>query len=185
MLNDTKKFCQCLENDHLPLRQEGNDKVKTLICSLDDGFLGSGVQCHCCHKWRHFSSVRQQTLSQHVTICKTKWNQCKKGSRDRAAVRVLASHKCGPVSNPGIDIITWVEFVVGSLLCLCSVVTVFSASHQKPKSQNLTRNGRQSITLFIEVLNTCTMNVDGQNINRDYRAWMVMAQRTTEGTIFL
>ena len=29
------------------------------------------------------------------------------------------------------------------------------------------------------------MNVDGQNINRDYRAWMVMAQQTTEGTIFL
>ena len=29
------------------------------------------------------------------------------------------------------------------------------------------------------------MNVDGQNINRDYRAWMVMAQRTTEGKIFL
>ena len=29
------------------------------------------------------------------------------------------------------------------------------------------------------------MNVDGQNLNRDYRAWMVMAQRTTEGKIFL
>ena len=28
------------------------------------------------------------------------------------------------------------------------------------------------------------MNVDGQNINRDYRAWMVMAQQTTAGTIF-
>ena len=31
-------------------------------------------------------------------------------------VRALASHQCGPGSNPGVDVIMWVEFVVGSLL---------------------------------------------------------------------
>ena len=31
-------------------------------------------------------------------------------------VRALASHQCGLGSNPGVDVITWVEFVVGSLL---------------------------------------------------------------------
>ena len=30
-------------------------------------------------------------------------------------VRALASHQCGPGSNPGVDM--WVEFVLGSLLC--------------------------------------------------------------------
>ena len=38
--------------------------------------------------------------------------------RDGAVVRVLASHQCGPGSNPGVGaILVWVEFVVGSLLC--------------------------------------------------------------------
>ena len=32
-------------------------------------------------------------------------------------VRALASHQCGPGSNPGVDVIMWVEFVVGSLSC--------------------------------------------------------------------
>ena len=33
-------------------------------------------------------------------------------------VRALASHQCGPGSNPGVGaILVWVEFVVGSLLC--------------------------------------------------------------------
>ena len=32
-------------------------------------------------------------------------------------VRALASHQCGPGSNPGVDAIMWVEFVVGSLPC--------------------------------------------------------------------
>ena len=135
--------------------------VKTLICSLDGGFLGSGVQYHCCHKWRHFSFVRQQTLSQHATICKTKWNQCKKGARDRAAVRVLTSHKRCPVSNPGIDTIMWVEFVVGSLLCSDRFFSRYSSSFlnlsSKTKIPNLIRNGRQGITLFIEVLHAQCM----------------------------
>ena len=37
------------------------------------------------------------------------------GSKGGAVVRALASHQCGPGSNPGVDM--WVEFVVGSLLC--------------------------------------------------------------------
>ena len=42
-----------------------------------------------------------------------------KGSKGGAVVRALASHQCGPGSNPGIDAIKimWVEFVVGSLPC--------------------------------------------------------------------
>ena len=32
-------------------------------------------------------------------------------------VKALASHQCGPGSNPGISYAMWVEFVVGSLLC--------------------------------------------------------------------
>ena len=39
------------------------------------------------------------------------------GTRDGAVVRALASHWCGPLSNPGVDANMWVEFVVGSLLC--------------------------------------------------------------------
>ena len=38
-----------------------------------------------------------------------------KGSKGGAVVRALASHQCGPGSNPGVDM--WVEFVVGSLPC--------------------------------------------------------------------
>ena len=35
-----------------------------------------------------------------------------------AVMRALASHQCGPGSNPGVDAIcAWVEFVVGSLPC--------------------------------------------------------------------
>ena len=40
-----------------------------------------------------------------------------KGSKDGAVVRALASHQCGPGSNPNVyAIIMWVELVVGSLL---------------------------------------------------------------------
>ena len=40
------------------------------------------------------------------------------GSKGGTVVRALASHQCGPGSNPGVDaIIMWVEFVVGSLPC--------------------------------------------------------------------
>jgi len=37
-------------------------------------------------------------------------------SKGGAVVRALASHRCGPGSNPGTSAM-WVEFVVGSLLC--------------------------------------------------------------------
>ena len=40
------------------------------------------------------------------------------GSKGGTVVRALASHQCGPGSNPGVGaIIMWVEFVVGSLPC--------------------------------------------------------------------
>ena len=40
------------------------------------------------------------------------------GARDGTVERVLASHQCGPGSNPGVDTICGLSlFVVGSLLC--------------------------------------------------------------------
>ena len=39
------------------------------------------------------------------------------GERDGAVVRAFASHQCGSASNPGVDAIMWVEFVVASLFC--------------------------------------------------------------------
>ena len=40
------------------------------------------------------------------------------GSNGGAVVRKLASHKCGPLSIPGVDaVIMWVKFVVGFLPC--------------------------------------------------------------------
>ena len=38
--------------------------------------------------------------------------------RSGAVVRELASHKCGPLSIPGVDaVIMWVKFVIASLPC--------------------------------------------------------------------
>ena len=47
-------------------------------------------------------------------------------------VRVLASHQCGPGSNPGIDM--WVEFVVGSLPCSERFFSGYSGSPISPKT---------------------------------------------------
>ena len=41
---------------------------------------------------------------------------CFMGSKGNVVVRALASHQCGPGSNPGVEARhRWVEFVVGSL----------------------------------------------------------------------
>ena len=40
-----------------------------------------------------------------------------RGARDGAVVRALASHRCGSVSNPGVDAICGLSFVVGFLPC--------------------------------------------------------------------
>ena len=40
-----------------------------------------------------------------------------KGGKGGTVVRALASHQCGLGSNPSVNTIMWVEFVVGSLPC--------------------------------------------------------------------
>ena len=47
-------------------------------------------------------------------------------------VRALASHQCGPGSNPGVDM--WVEFVVGSLLCSARFFSGYSGFPLSPKT---------------------------------------------------
>ena len=49
--------------------------------------------------------------------CVYPWPFPYRGTRDGAVVRALASHQCGPDSNPRVDVICGVEFVVGSLPC--------------------------------------------------------------------
>ena len=49
-----------------------------------------------------------------------------------AVVRALASHQCGPGSNPGVDM--WVEFVVGSLLCSGRFFSGYSGFPLSPKT---------------------------------------------------
>ena len=66
------------------------------------------------------------------------------GARDGAVVRALASHQCGPVSNPGVDAICGLSL----LLVLSFAPRLFSASTpvfsspQKPAfpNSNSTRN---------------------------------------------
>ena len=52
-----------------------------------------------------------------------------------AVARALASHQCGPASNPSFDAM-WVEFVVGSLLC----PERFSSGYSRFPNSNSTRN---------------------------------------------
>ena len=61
-----------------------------------------------------------------------------RGARDGAVVRALASHQCGPGSNPGVDAIMWVEFPPRSF----SAGTPLFPFPQKPTSpnSNSTRN---------------------------------------------
>ena len=47
-------------------------------------------------------------------------------------VRALASHQCGPGSNPGVDM--WVEFVVGSLPCSERFFSGYSGFPLSPKT---------------------------------------------------
>ena len=53
------------------------------------------------------------------------------GSKGGAVVRALASHQCGPGSNPGVDM--WVEFVVGSLPCSERFFSGYSGFPLSPK----------------------------------------------------
>ena len=46
--------------------------------------------------------------------------------------RALASHQCGPGSNPGVNM--WVEFVVGSLLCSERFFSAYSGFPLSPKT---------------------------------------------------
>ena len=54
------------------------------------------------------------------------------GSKGGAVVRALASHQCGPGSNPGVDM--WVEFVVGSLPCSERFFSGYSGFPLSPKT---------------------------------------------------
>ena len=67
------------------------------------------------------------------------WFGLLQGARDGTVLRALASHQCGPGSNPSGRRHMWVEFVVGSLLCserfFFSATPVFP-SPQKPKFPN-------------------------------------------------
>ena len=47
----------------------------------------------------------------------TLWRGEGGGDKGGAVVRALASHQCGPDSNPGVDAIWGLSFVVGFLLC--------------------------------------------------------------------
>ena len=47
--------------------------------------------------------------------------------RDGAVVRAITSHQCIPGSIPGPGVITWVEFVVGSLPCSERFFSVYSS----------------------------------------------------------
>ena len=55
-----------------------------------------------------------------------------KGSKGGAVVRALASHQCGPGSNPGVNM--WVEFVVGSLPCSERFFSGYSGFPLSPKT---------------------------------------------------
>ena len=58
------------------------------------------------------------------------------GSKGGAVVRALASHRCGPGSNPGIDSIMSVEFVVGSLPFSDRCFAGYTAFHLSLKTNN-------------------------------------------------
>ena len=71
-----------------------------------------------------FSKPRPQLLlfckisfDQKNIINKTDIMTSNRGARDGAVVRALASHQCGLGSNPGVDAICGLSFVVGFLPC--------------------------------------------------------------------
>ena len=71
-------------------------------------------------------------------------NCCILGSKGGAVVRALASHQCGPGSNPGVDAIRWLSLLVVLSLSLrdFSPGTSVFPSPQKPTfpNSNSTRN---------------------------------------------
>ena len=71
-------------------------------------------------------------------------NCCILGSKGDAVVRALASHQCGPGSNPGVDAICWLSLLMVLSLSLrdFSPGTSVFPSPQKPTfpNSNSTRN---------------------------------------------
>ena len=66
-------------------------------------------------EWRkHYFTNERMVYIKSSSIC-SNTSKMGMGSKGGAVVRALASHQCGPGSNPGIDGIMSVEFVVGSL----------------------------------------------------------------------
>ena len=74
-------------------------------------------------------------------------------------VRALASHQCGPGSNPGVERHMWVEFVVGSLLCSERFFSGYSGFPLSSKT-NISKfqfnqeSGRRRTTLWMCYLQT-------------------------------
>ena len=69
-------------------------------------------------------------------------------SKGGAVVRALASHQCGPGSNPGFWCHIWVEIVVGSLPCSAR----FSSGYSGFPNSNLTTNKVDEEPLKVDVL---------------------------------
>ena len=91
------------------------------------------------------------------------------GARDGAVVRVLTSHQCGPGSNPNVDAIMWVEFVVGSPLCSERFFTGYSGFPLSSKT-NISKfqfdqeSGRRRTTLWMCYLQIIIIIITPQNI---------------------
>ena len=78
-----------------------------------------------------------------------------KGARYGAVVRAFASHRCGSVSNPGVDAICGLSFVVGFLPCSERFFSGYSGFllPQKPPlpNSNSTRNQVDTKNHFVDI----------------------------------
>ena len=75
-----------------------------------------------------------------------------RSERDGVVVKALASHQCGPGSNPGVDGHMWVECVVGSLLCSERLFSGYSGFFPLLKNQQFQfdqESGRRRTTLWM------------------------------------
>ena len=93
-------------------------------------------------------------VSQKV-LCVSIWHPLLGGARDGAVVTALASHQCGPGSNPAVDAICGLSlFVVGSLLCSERFSSGYSGFPLSPKTnifkfQFDQESGRRRTTLWM------------------------------------
>ena len=124
---------------------------------------------------------KEKQTDQHVKVCKKGQHWWIKillltgcwGARDGTVVRALASHQCGPGSNPGVDAICGL-----SLLLVLSLAprgffpgTPVFPSPQKPTfpNSNSCWNARKRFNEFLELLNAPWVN-KLQNFTRHLKA---------------